>query len=119
MRRSFPLILALVFCTGIYSADNNRSYDRIAKEVRHELVMLPYYNVFDNLAYKVDGSTVTLMGQVTRPTLKSDAENVVKGIEGVEKVNNQIRVLPLSPMDDRIRVAVYRAIFSQPGLDRY
>jgi hyperosmotically inducible protein len=95
------------------------SQDRIAREVRHELVMLPYYGVFDNLAYRVDGSTVTLMGQVTRPTLKSDAENVVKGIEGVERVNNQIVVLPLSPMDDRIRVAVYRAIFSQPGLDRY
>ncbi|HXA49795.1 MAG TPA: BON domain-containing protein [Candidatus Acidoferrum sp.] len=93
--------------------------DRIAREVRHELVMLPYYGVFDNLAYRVDGSTVTLLGQVTRPTLKSDAENVVKGIEGVDRVNNQIVVLPLSPMDDRIRVAVYRAIFSQPGLDRY
>jgi hyperosmotically inducible periplasmic protein len=97
----------------------SRGQDRIAREVRHELVMLPYYGVFDNLAYRVDGSSVTLMGQVTRPTLKSDAENVVKGIEGVEKVNNQIQVLPLSSMDDRIRVATYRAIFGQPGLDRY
>jgi len=95
------------------------SQDRISREVRHELVMLPYYDVFDNLAYRVDGSTVTLLGQVTRPTLKSDAENVVKGIEGVEHVNNQIQVLPLSSMDDRIRIATYRAIFSQPGLDRY
>jgi len=81
--------------------------------------MLPYYGVFDNLAYRVDGNTVTLFGQVTRPTLKSDAEHAVKGIEGVERVNNQIEVLPLSPMDDRIRLAEYRAIFSQPGLDRY
>jgi hyperosmotically inducible periplasmic protein len=96
-----------------------RSQDRIAREVRHELVMLPYYGVFDNLVYKVDGNAVTLMGQVTRPTLKSDAENVVKSIEGVEKVNNQIQVLPLSSMDDRIRIATYRAIFGQPGLDRY
>jgi hyperosmotically inducible protein len=96
-----------------------RGPDRITREVRHELVMLPYYGVFDNLSYRVDGSTVTLMGQVTRPTLKSDAENVVKAIEGVERVNNQIEVLPLSPMDDRIRMAEYRAIFSQPGLDRY
>src|SRR5262249_35621916 len=72
-----------------------------------------------NLAYRVEGSTVTLMGQVTRPTLKSDAENVVKGVEGVEKVNNQVEVLPLSSMDDRIRLATYRAIFGQPGLDRY
>jgi hyperosmotically inducible protein len=96
-----------------------RSQDRIVREVRHELVMLPYYGVFDNLSYKVEGSTVTLMGQVTRPTLKSDAENVVKSIEGVEKVVNQLQVLPLSPVDDRIRVAEYRAIFGSPGLDRY
>jgi hyperosmotically inducible periplasmic protein len=92
---------------------------RIAREVRHELVMLPYYGVFDNLAYQVDGSTVTLVGQVTRPTLKSDAENVVKRIEGVERVVNDIEVLPLSPNDDRIRIAVYRAIYGQTGLDRY
>jgi len=96
-----------------------RSQDRITREVRHELVMLPYYGVFDNLAYKVDGNTVTLLGQVTRPTLKSDAEHAVKDIEGVEHVNNEIEVLPLSPMDDRIRLAEYRAIYSQQGLDRY
>jgi hyperosmotically inducible protein len=93
--------------------------DRIAKEVRHELVMLPYYGVFDDLEYSVNGYTVTLMGHVTRPTLKSDAENAVKHIEGVERVDNKIRVLPLSPMDDRIRIAGYRAIYGQPGLDRY
>ena len=93
--------------------------DRIAREVRHELVMLPYYGVFDNLIYRVDGRAVTLMGQVTRPTLKSDAERAVKGIEGVERVSNEIRVLPASPMDDRIRIAEYRTIYSQPGLDRY
>src|SRR5712691_2419966 len=68
--------------------------DRLVREVRHELVMLPYYGVFDNLSYRVDGSTVTLMGQVTRPTLKSDAERVVKHIEGVENVRNEIQVLP-------------------------
>src|SRR5205823_3252366 len=93
-----------------------RSQDRITREVRHELVMLPYYGVFDNLAYRVDGNTVTLLGQVTRPTLKSDAENVVKRIEGVEKVNNQIEVLPVSAMDDRLRIAEYRAIYGHPGL---
>ena len=81
--------------------------------------MLPYYGVFDNLSYRVDGSKVTLFGQVTRPTLKSDAENVVKKIEGVEKVDNQIEVLPLSPNDDRVRLAVYRAIYSKPQLQRY
>src|SRR5579872_5341217 len=92
---------------------------RLQKEVRHELVMLPMYYVFDNLAYKVEGGTVTLFGQVTRPTLKSDAEKAVKGIEGVDRVENRIEVLPLSPNDDRIRRAVYRAIYGTEGLDRY
>ena len=92
---------------------------RIAREVRHELVMLPYYGVFDNLAYQVDGDTVTLFGQVTRPTLKTDAERVVKPIEGVEKVINKIEVLPLSPNDDRLRRAVYQKIFLQPALEQY
>lgn len=91
----------------------------IQKEVRHELVMLPYYGVFDNLAFRVEGDKVTLMGQVTRPTLKSDAEGAVKQVEGVETVVNQIEVLPLSPNDDRIRIATYRAIFGTLGLDRY
>jgi hyperosmotically inducible protein len=95
------------------------SADRITREVRHELVMLPYYGVFDNLAYRVDGNSVTLVGQVTRPTLKSDAEHAVKGIEGVERVNNEIQVLPVSSMDDRIRIATYRSIYGQPPLDRY
>jgi hyperosmotically inducible protein len=93
--------------------------DRIVREVRHELVMLPYYGVFDNLSYRGDGSAVTLFGQVTRPTLKSDAENVVKKIEGVERVINNIEVLPLSPEDDRIRQAEYRAIYGFPSLNRY
>jgi hyperosmotically inducible protein len=91
----------------------------LAREVRHELVMLPYYGVFDNLAYRVDGGTVTLFGQVTRPTLKSDAERVVKNIEGVERVVNNIEVLPVSSMDDRIRLAEYRAIYGQATLNRY
>jgi len=123
--------LALVVAPGhAQDKDNNRAdraamtggtkgTDRLTREVRHELVMLPYYGVFDNLAYKVDGTTVTLLGQVTRPTLKSDAGNVVKGIEGVTKVDNQIQVLPLSSMDDGLRIATYRAIFGKPGLDRY
>ena len=81
--------------------------------------MLPYYGVFDNLAYRVNGSAVELYGQVTRPTLKSDAENVVKKIEGVERVVNNIEVLPTSPDDDRIRLAEYRAIYGQTALNRY
>jgi hyperosmotically inducible protein len=93
--------------------------DRITREVRHELLMLPYLGVFDNLAYKVDGYNVTLMGQVSRPTLKSDAENVVKKIEGVEHVDNQIEVLPPSPTDDRLRLQLYRAIYGYPALQKY
>ncbi len=96
------------------------AHSRLAEEVRHELVLLPYYGVFDDLYFEVkDVDTVVLKGQVTRPTLKSDAENVVRKIEGAGKVVNQIEVLPLSPNDDRIRLATYRAIYSRPGLDRY
>jgi len=91
----------------------------LVKEVRHELVTLPYYGVFDNLAYRVDGSKVTLFGQVREPKLKSDAEKAVKSIEGVSAVDNQIEVMPNSGVDDQTRVAVYRAIYSKPSLQRY
>jgi hyperosmotically inducible protein len=89
---------------------------KIAQAIRHQLVMLPYYTIFDDLAFRVNGDTVTLLGAVTRPTLKSDAENVVKRIEGVTQVNNQIEVLPLSPTDDRIRLATSRAIYGDPQI---
>jgi hyperosmotically inducible periplasmic protein len=95
------------------------SQDRLIKEVRHELIMLPYYGVFDNLAFRIDGRTVILEGQVVQPVVKSDAENSVKRIEGVEKVVNNIEVLPPSPMDDRIRRAVYRSIYSYGPLFKY
>lgn len=115
-------ILALTLGGGLGAQERRPSEKgelRLQKEVRHELVTLPMYDVFDNLAYKVEGSTVTLLGQVTRPTLKSDAERAVKGIEGVERVENRIQVLPLSPNDDQLRRAVYRAIYGTEGLDRY
>jgi osmotically-inducible protein OsmY len=96
-----------------------RATERITQEVRHELLMLPYLNVFDYLTYKVDGYNVTLMGQVTRPTLKSDAENVVKRIEGVESVDNQIEVLPVSPNDERLRLRLYRAIYAYGPMQKY
>lgn len=103
--------------TATFAQVSERSMDRIQKEVRKELVTLPFYSVFDNFAYKVDGDgTVTLLGQVHRPTLKSSAENVVKRIEGVTKVVNQIEVLPVSSMDDRIRLAAYRAIYGHSAL---
>ena len=81
--------------------------------------MLPYLDVFDNLIYTVNGYDVTLKGQVTNPTLKKDAENVVKQIEGVEKVDNQIEVLPPSGMDDGLRLRLYRAIYGFPALEKY
>jgi hyperosmotically inducible protein len=86
----------------------------LIKEVRHELVMLPYYNLFDWLEYEVQTDrTVILRGQVISPTLKADAESAMKRIEGVKQVVNQIEFLPLSPNDDRIRRAVYRAIYNE------
>ncbi len=81
--------------------------------------MLPYFGVFDNIAFKVDGYNVTLLGQVVRPSLKSDAENAVKHIEGVEKIDNQIEVLPPSTTDDSLRLALYRAIYGYPALEKY
>jgi hyperosmotically inducible periplasmic protein len=99
---------------------DQRATQRITKEVHHELVLLPYYGVFDNLAYQVasDG-TVTLLGQVVTPTTKSDAERSVKNIEGVTRVVNQIDVLPPSPLDDGIRRQTYRAIYGNESLSMY
>ncbi|MGE5112017.1 MAG: BON domain-containing protein [Acidobacteriaceae bacterium] len=113
MTGSIPVI------PGIQIEGPNRGEARIAREVRHELLMLPYYTLFDDLRFKVNGDAVELLGNVNNPTLKSDAENVVKKIEGVSKVDNKINVLPPSSMDDRIRRATARAIFSYDGLSRY
>ena len=96
-----------------------RSNDWMVREVRHELVMLPNLSVFDNLSYKVEGDKVTLLGQVSRPSLKPDAERAVKNVEGVATVDNQIEVLPNSPSDDRLRLALYREIFADTVLFRY
>jgi hyperosmotically inducible protein len=120
-----PKLFAVVLALGCIAAMKEESQpspaaaERIKKEVRHELVMLPYLDVFDFLAFKVDGYNVTLIGAVTRPSLKSDAENVVKKIEGVERVDNQIQVLPPSPMDDGLRRRLYRAIYGYPALEKY
>jgi hyperosmotically inducible protein len=126
MKKSFLFTLLVSALVISMAAQGNREalspkgIDRIVKEVHHELVMLPFYGVFDNLAYKVDpDGTVTLLGQVARPTLKSDAENVVKRIEGVERVVNNIEVLPTSINDDNIRRAVYRAIYGNSVLSQY
>src|SRR5262245_59661249 len=123
MIRKLSIASAICFAALLFGADtrlSEKGLSRIQKEVRHELVMLPYYGVFDNLAFRVapDG-TVTLQGQVTRPTLKTDAERTLKDVEGIPRVVNEIEVLPLSPNDDRLRIALYRAIYGSPQLNRY
>jgi len=124
MRLRYRLLFMLaVFATPILAAGqsqvSDRAVQRIQKEVLHELRMLPYLTVFDNLAYKVDGYKVTLLGQVTNPVVKNDAEKAVKSIEGVEEVDNQIEVLPPSPMDNRLRRVLFRAIYGFPSLQKY
>lgn len=124
--------LALVFLTGLVSAtlafattapsvpdQGIPSQDRIVREVRHELLMLPQFSIFDNLSYKVENNTVTLSGQVRNPVLKDEAQSAVKHIEGVEQVNNEIEILPPSFNDDRIRRQEARAVFNQPRLFEY
>ena len=123
---SVAALTALIAGTGVaqqYPGNVVRSPNSeqvwIAQEVRHQLLNVPWYTVFDNLAFQVNGSEVTLLGQTSNPTLKIDAGNAVKHIEGVTKVNNEIELLPVSPMDDQIRRAEFRAIYSDPSLERY
>lgn len=127
------LFAALVLCMPLAAAPSGwaaasdkrqknqepKTQQELVREVRHQLVLLPYYSVFDNLAFRVDGDRLILEGQVTRPTLKSDAEGAVKSIPGISAVVNNIEVLPLSPMDDQIRRATYRAVYGETGLSRY
>jgi hyperosmotically inducible periplasmic protein len=116
-------LFVLPFSTAAAQSSHNDPFirgpageGRLIQEVRHQLVMLPYYSIFDDLGFRVDGSTVTLVGAVTRPTLKSDSENVVKRIEGVTQVKNEIKVLPLSDFDWQIRRAEARAIYGDPQI---
>jgi hyperosmotically inducible protein len=113
------LAMAALVAAPVMQGAQNKPLTRLEDQVRHELVMLPWAGIFDNMEFKVDGSQVTLSGQVTRPTLKSDAERVVKRIEGVEKLTNNIEVLPLSPNDNRIRLMAYRMIYGYGPLQRY
>lgn len=118
------VLFAAILGSGFAQASPHKSQEpktekQFIREVRHQLVMLPYYSVFDNLAYRVEGDKVILEGQVVRPTLKSDAEAAVKSIEGVTSVFNNIEVLPVSPNDDQLRRAVYRAIYGDTVLSRY
>lgn len=102
-----------------HTRDSAHFDEWLKNEVRHQLVLLPYYSIFDNLAYSINGATVTLQGQVVHATLKDDAESAVKKIEGVEKVVNNIEILPPSPGDDDIRRAEFRSIYSFGPLEKY
>jgi len=95
------------------------SLQKLANKVRHELVMLPYYDVYDNLYFRIEGRTVTLLGETPNAGTKSSAGNVVKHIEGVDKVINNIELLPPSSADQRIRRATYQAIYSYGPLFKY
>ncbi len=130
MLRSLLLVAAVAFLSsGVCFAQaypgkvvegSPQNYDGwLSQEVRHQLLEVPWYSVFDNLEYKVNGTEVTLLGQTANPTLKHDAENAVKNIEGVTKVVDDIELLPVSPLDDGIRRAEYRAIYGDPQLQRY
>src|SRR5262249_47022368 len=121
-----PMRNAILLCllAGSAFAQRAQTYSpkaqaRIVKEVRHQILMLPDFGVFDNIAFKLQGYDVTLVGQVRQPLLKSEAERVVKKIEGVERVDNRIEVLPLSPNDDRLRRDVFNAIYLYGPLHHY
>lgn len=101
------------------SQPSPRFTQRVQREVMHRILMLPYYDVFDVIGFKVEGYDVTLTGKVTRPTLRDDAANAIKNIEGVEHVNNRIEVLPVSFFDDRLRRDVFRAVYGYGPLQRY
>jgi hyperosmotically inducible protein len=112
-------MLAMGDTTQLGGAATPATQALLAKQVRHNLLMLPYYGVFDNLQYAVQGDHVVLSGQVVWPVLKSDAEHAVMRIAGVTGVTNDIQVLPLSPFDNHIRFAEYHAILRQSSLYRY
>jgi hyperosmotically inducible protein len=128
MKKKYPIsqiairifaMLLLAIAPAVALAQGGASNPQLARRVRHELVTLPYYGVFDNLAYNINGGNVTLYGEVVRPSTRSDAERRVKRIAGVTRVVNNIKVLPLSRFDDDIRRATYRSSARMGGLYRY
>jgi hyperosmotically inducible periplasmic protein len=117
--KRFVMAAILVAIPVFANTNNDNNSKPLAEKVRKELVMLPWLSIYDNLSFRIDGDTVTLFGSTIRPTLKSSAANVVKKVEGVNRVVNEIEVLPLSPFDDRIRIATARAIYGYAPLQRY
>ena len=119
---ALSLVVGLVALSAMASATSSRITNHnssLAAKIRQELVALPHYSIFDNLFFQVDGSKVTLGGEVRWPNLKNSAQRVVANLEDVTDAENQIEVLPTSPYDDRLRLAVARAIFSHPVLSKY
>lgn len=117
-RRLLFLFAFLVVLSPLVAAQSTPE-SRTTRAVRRELLLLPRFGIFDHLAFKLEKGTVTLLGQVRTGQLKNDAERAVKEIEGVETVVNNIEVLPTSPHDDSIRLAVFRAIYRHEALERY
>jgi hyperosmotically inducible periplasmic protein len=114
------VVLLPVFGLKVFASVPKQAASSLTDELRHELLMLPYYNVFDEISFRIEGAnTVVLSGEVTRPLLKSDAEATVHNIPEVGQVVNNIKVLPLSPSDNRIRLNMLWAIYSRPGLEKY
>jgi hyperosmotically inducible protein len=117
--KRFALVLfaAALLVPGAFASKTTKQPVTLTEAVRHQLAMLTRYTVFDNLEFQIDDSgAVTLTGEVTRPILKDDAASAVRRVEGVKAVVNNIEVLPLSPDDARLRMAVYRAVYSAPTL---
>lgn len=112
-------MLALLLAIPVFLPAADKPVKALSERVRHELVMLPWLGVFDNLSFQVEGDKVILSGQVNRPALRTSAERVVMSVAGVSTVSNQIEVLPLSPFDDQVRLATLRSIYSFPALQRY
>ena len=112
-------MLGLMLAVPVLLLASDRPAKDLTERVRHELVTLPWLGVFDHMTFQVEGDRVILGGQVNRPTLRTDAERVVKKVAGVATVTNQIEVLPLSPFDDRLRLATARSIYGYPALQRY
>lgn len=125
MMRQFKIAAALVLGVGAaFAASAPQSVvppsdDALANKVRHEVVVYPHYTLWDNINYSINDGQVVLTGAVTQPYKKSDLTKIVQRIPGVTSVSNQIEVLPLSPMDDRLRRQVARAIYRDPALSRY
>jgi hyperosmotically inducible periplasmic protein len=116
----FAAAAALAFTQTKAQPERIAHYEEwLTEQVLNVLVLLPWYSVFDHLAFEVDGSEVTLLGKVTQPSTKSDAEKAIRSMEGVTNVINKIDVLPASPMDDQIRRAEFRAIYSEARLEKY